>query len=98
MKTISDYQKEFKELTFDNNGYAEISREVKEKYLKEITCIENILRKVIPGFVRFQNFKPRKDGKIDVRCQYYWDERFIGVGYFPLAEIEEEVERQLKTK
>ena len=79
--------KECPEITFDNIGYQYLSLEVKEKYKNQITIIENILKKYIDRFSKFDNFKPRKDGTVVIRCQYGWDEKFIGVGYFNVDDI-----------
>jgi len=76
------FQKRYPELTFDNNGYQYLSREVQEKFKKEIDEISAILRETIKGFSKFNHFKPSKDGSFCVRCQYSWSDRFIGVGYF----------------
>ena len=75
------------ELTFDNDGYQYLSQDIKDKYKDEIDIIETILKKYIEGFVEFNNFKPRKDGNICIRCQYYWGNRFTGVGYFNIDDI-----------
>lgn len=81
-KRLAEIQAIAPELTFNNNGYEYISLEVREKYKNIIIEIENILKGEIDGFVNFNNFKPLKNGNIDIRCQYKWDERFTGVGYF----------------
>ena len=84
IKKIIEIQSNFPKLTFQNEGYQYLSKEIKENHKKEIAEIESILKKEIKGFVRFDNFKINKDGSFSVRCQYYWDENFIGVGYFNL--------------
>lgn len=80
-------QKEHPELTLDNNGYEYLPRDVKERHKDVIEELEDLLGKSVEGFTEFNNFKPRTNGSIDVRVQYHWDSRFIGVGYFPLSEF-----------
>lgn len=80
------------ELTYNNNGYAELPKSVRQRNAAAIKEIEAILKESIAGFSRFQNFKPRKDGSWAVRCQYDWsanttDRTFIGVGYFPIEDF-----------
>lgn len=93
MKSLSDFQREYPELTFDNSGYEYLSKDIQDKYAVQIAEIESILKEVVEGFVEFNNFKPRKDGSVDVRVQYKWDEHFTGVGYFPLADVDAEIRR-----
>jgi len=88
-ETLIKIQKEFPELTFDNNGYEYLDKEVKERHKEQIDLISEILKKEINGFVRFDNFKPRKNGTFDVRVQYYWDINFKGVGYFNIEDFKE---------
>lgn len=85
---LKDIQEEYPFLTFQNNGYEYL----KLRYPKEweehreiIEEISEILKGEIESFIRFDNFKKREDGSVVVRCQYMWDERFSGVGYFPLS-------------
>jgi hypothetical protein len=75
------------ELVFNNNGYERLSHEVVERNKEAITEIEKILKECVSGFVSFQNFKPRKDGTMAVRCQTRWSDWFIGVSYFPLEDF-----------
>ena len=84
---------EYPKLTFDNNGYEYIFKE-KEQHKEQVDEIEDILRKTIKGFVRFDNFKPRKGGTFDIRCQYNWgaidnSRYFVGVGYFNIEEFKD---------
>ena len=89
-ETLVKIQKEFPELTFDNNGYEYLDKEVKERHKEQIDLISEILKKEIEGFIRFDNFKPRKNGTFDVRVQYYWDKSsFSGVGYFKIEDFKE---------
>ena len=87
IKKIIEIQSNFPKLTFQNEGYQYLSKEIKENHKKEIAEIESILKKEIKGFVRFDNFKINKDGSFSVRCQYYWDNSFKGVGYFNINEF-----------
>lgn len=80
-------QKDFPELTFDNNGYEYLDKEVKERHKEQINIISEILKKEINGFVRFDNFKPRKNGTFDVRIQYQWSINFHGVGYLNIEDF-----------
>jgi hypothetical protein len=43
------------------------------------------------GFVRFQNFKPCKDGSVSVRLQAHYNDEgsFTGVMYIPLTSFKE---------
>ena len=76
--------KEYPELVFTNNGYEEIPYEIKVFNAEGFLKVEAILKVCVKDFVRFQNFKPRKDGSIAVRCQTHWAPHFTGVSYFPL--------------
>lgn len=91
MKTIkeklTEIKSNFPQLTFQNEGYEYLSKEIKENHKKEITEIESILKKEINGFCEFNNFIENKDGSFSVRCQYYWDNSFKGVGYFNINEF-----------
>ena len=82
------YQQNYPELTFDNNGYEYLKAEIQESHKVIIDKISKILKRQVKGFSRFDNFKPRKDkNTFDVRCQYYWDIGFCGVGYFNIKEF-----------
>mgnify|MGYP003603483754 FL=1 len=87
IKKIIEIQSNFPKLTFQNEGYQYLSKEIKENHKKEIAEIESILRQEINGFSEFNNFKINKDGSISVRCQYYWDNSFKGVSYFNINEF-----------
>ena len=87
IKKIIEIQSNFPKLTFQNEGYQYLSKEIKENHKKEIAEIESILKKEIKGFSEFNNFKINKDGYFSVRCQYYWDGNFRGVGYFNINEF-----------
>ena len=91
MKTLKQIAKDHPALTFQNVGYEYINKKQLSKAdIDAITEIETILKGKIDGFSRFNNFRIRKDGGMDVRLQYYWDHSFCGVGYFPIDEIDAE--------
>lgn len=87
---MTDYDKiieikdKYPQLTFNNNGYEYLSKEIQESHKEIIKELSDILKRNIEGFVKFNNFKPRKDGTYVVRVQYHyhWDKSFTGVGYF----------------
>mgnify|MGYP003645319322 CR=1 FL=1 len=74
-------------LTLDNDGYQELPQTVKDANADGVQLIEAVLKEAVAGFVRFQNFKPRKDGTTAVRCQTRWADHFTGVSYFPLDDF-----------
>ena len=78
---------EYPELTFNNDGYEELPRAVKEANAHGIKRIEEVLKQAMPAFIRFQNFKPRKDGSITVRCQTRWPPYFVGACYIPMEDF-----------
>ncbi len=94
LKTMSYYQANFPQLTFDNDGYQYLSKEVKESHKSQIVEIESILKRVIEGFVCFNNFKPLRKGGFEVRCQQHWegDTGFIGVNYISMTRIDDCIE------
>ena len=80
-------------LTFDNEGYEYISHKGHEEAVKEISAI---LKEEITGFVEFNNFCSSKDHDIipgqdnfRIRCQTYWDNRFVGVTYFHIQDFKD---------
>lgn len=79
------------ELIFDNDGYEYLSREVKLRHKEVIDEITEMMKAYDPGFSRFDNFKPRKDGSLALRYQALWDSNngFIGVVYTPLEVFKE---------
>ena len=86
---LIEYQKNYPALTFDNNGYEYLPMEVRETHKEQITEIETLLNGVVEGFVKFNNFKPRRDGSFAIRHQCYWDETFIGVGYIEIDKLKQ---------
>ncbi len=85
---MTDYDKiieikdKYPQLTFNNKGYECLSKDIQESHKEIIKELSDILKRNIEGFVKFNNFKPRKDGTYVVRVQYHWDKSFTGVGYF----------------
>ena len=84
---LSQVMKDYPDLVFNNDGYQQLSDEVIEANQKGFDRVTELLKQSVAGFVRFQNFKPRKDGTFAVRCQTKWDSSFIGVSYFPLDDF-----------
>lgn len=92
-KRLKEIQKEYPKLTFQNEGYQYIRKEL-EEHSEVVSEIESILKEEISGFSEFNNFKMRKDGTFDVRCQYNWgahdgSRQFYGVGYFNIEEFKD---------
>ena len=81
---LNKLREQYPELTFNNDGYQNIPKDVRARNQEGQKAIEALLRQSVKGFVEFQNFKPRKDGSFAVRCQTKWTELFIGVSYIPL--------------
>ncbi len=79
---------EYPDLVFDNDGYQNIPDDVRQKIIDGHNAVEALLKVAVRGFVRFQNFKPRKNGGLAVRCQTKWSEGFTGVSYFPLENFQ----------
>lgn len=74
------------DLLFNNDGYENLHPNIVERNKPAIKQVEEILSSCVKGFVRFQNFKPRKDGTIAVRYQVHYNDEgsFTGVAYTPL--------------
>jgi hypothetical protein len=83
---------DYPDLTFESKGYEEIPDNVKEANAEGIAKVEEVLKQCVKSFVRFQNFKPRKDGTVAVRCQTRWSAGFTGVSYFPLENFQPDSE------
>lgn len=81
---LNKLREQYPELTFNNDGYEDIPKDVRARNQEGQEAIEKLLRESVSGFVTFQNFKPRKDGSFAIRCQTKWDQYFTGVSYFPL--------------
>lgn len=86
---LKEYKQQYPKLTFDNDGYEYLSIEIKESHKKQIEEINNILKKIITGYVEFNNFKPQKNGSFSIRYQYNWNEHFIGVGYANIEDFKQ---------
>lgn len=89
------YYEKYPNLTLQNKGYEEIelmaSRTFTEEDKKAKSEVEEILKRHIKHFIRFQNFRLTKKSKeVQMRFQYVWDPEathFIGVGYLLLDEL-----------
>lgn len=90
-KELTDLVAQYPDLVFDSIGYQELSPSIVEANQEGIDKVSEVLEYAVHGFVRFQNFKPRKDGTIAVRCQTVWDRNFTGVSYFPLENFKQKV-------
>lgn len=88
-RRLIKFQKEYPELTFDNNGFEYLSPDIKEKYKTQINEISELLKEFDENFVRFDNFKPihGKNEEFYIRYQAHWSESFIGVVYLNINEI-----------
>ena len=87
---LEAYIRDFPKLVFQNDGYQEMPAADKESLAPQIAELEALLKTYVWGFVRFQNFKRRKNGGFALRCQvFYNDERsFVGVSYIGLEEFD----------
>lgn len=84
-KKLVDLQKNHPELTFKNEGYEKLSKEIQERHTDQIKEIDAILTETLENFRTFNNFSPSRDGKlVAIRVQYAWDSSFQGVGYFDM--------------
>jgi len=96
-KTLVDIQKNFPNLTFQNEGYQYINKsKFSEDDKKAWSKIVAILSKTILGFSKFNNFRIDNKGRACIRLQYDYgassnpkDEGhpFIGVGYLRIDEL-----------
>jgi hypothetical protein len=78
------------DLIFGNDGYQELDPDTITANQGAFDKVTALLTESVPDFVRFQNFKPRKDGTTAVRCQTRWDASFTGVTYIPLDDFKPE--------
>ena len=85
---LNKLKEEFPDLVFNNDGYQEIPAAIKEANADGIAKIEELLKIAVANFIRFQNFKPRKDGTFAIRCQTKWAPWFTGVSYFPMENFQ----------
>jgi len=89
-KKLIAFQKDYPELTFQNNSFEYLNPEIREKHKKQIDEISEILKKHIKGFREFNNFFKLTDGSLSIRCQYDYDITFIGVGYFSIDDFKDD--------
>lgn len=87
---LMEIKDKYPELIFDNNGYEYLSPAVKEKHKEQIEEISALLKEQFPDFVRFDNFKPRKNGTFSIRCQSHYSVSFVGVEYLEEAHFQDE--------
>ena len=84
---LKQIQQDNPQLTFQNEGYQYLNREIVENHKSQIAEITEILKTTMKGFEKFNNFRIRKNGDIGVRLEYQWSSSFTGVGYFELEEF-----------
>lgn len=96
--TILNIYKSFPALTLQNKGYEGINRSLlTEEEKRADKEVNEILKKSIIGFSKFQNFKTNnKENNLTIRFQYDYDAdndgpgtklHFVGVGYILLDEL-----------
>ena len=89
-KRLVELQAQYPKLTYNNTGYENLPENVMISHKKIIEEISNILKEEMPEyFIRFQNFTPRRDGSIAIRCQVIYDHvsYFQGVDYIPITDF-----------
>ena len=80
---LLEIQKEYPKLTFTNNGYEYLSKEIREEFAEQMLEVSNLLSKSMGKFREFNHFVIGKVEKnIGIRMQYKWSPSFKGVGYF----------------
>jgi len=89
---LKQIQQDNPQLTFQNEGYQYLNREIVENHKSQIAEITEILKTTVEDFVRFDNFKISKidEGAIKIRCQCYYDRKntgFVGVRYYELEDF-----------
>lgn len=91
---LTRIQKEHPALTFNNEGFEYISKSnLSDADKWALKQVEDILSDSITGFQRFDNFREKSLGEVELRFQYNWiaDDldriSFIGVGYLKLDEL-----------
>ena len=90
--TIKQIANKHPSLILQNEGYEYINKsKLSAEDLEAIDYISNEIKSVFPDFVEFFNFIYDRKGNLGARFDYHWDERFVGVGYFPVEEIDEEI-------
>lgn len=92
--TLLEIFQSYPTLTYQNKGYDELNlSDLSEGEKNKHQEVTEILKKVIKGFSRFQNFRLRPStGLPEIRLQYnyhaYGDGLpFVGVGYIHLHEL-----------
>ena len=95
-------QAKYPKLTFQNTGYEYVDKsKFSEKDHKAFRIVENILKKNIWGFGKFNNFRITKSKEIDMRFQYNWTKDdptsgipYEGVGYVLVEELHKGFRKQ----
>jgi hypothetical protein len=95
-ETLLNIYKSFPALTLENKGYEGINRsKFTEAEAEADKQVNEILKKAICGFSKFQNFRTNnKENNLTIRFQYDYTAHdrsegipFIGVGYIKLNEL-----------
>jgi len=60
---------------------------------EDILFMNTLLKEVIEGFVSFTCFTDANNNNI--RLQYHWDERFVGVGWILITELRDGFKEEL---
>jgi hypothetical protein len=85
---LKSIQESYPNLTYQNTGYDYPDKSKWDNEdKKQFDIVTDILKKIITGFVEFNNFTVSKEKGVRLRFQYYWDKSFIGVGYLKLDEL-----------
>ena len=89
-RTLAEIAQGHPALTYEASGYDEPNKaDWTEADRAAFDEAESILREKVKGFKRFQNFtRSKSTGTIRARLQHAWDERFTGVGYFDIDDID----------
>lgn len=79
----------YPDLTFANKGKENIPADVRAANAEGQAKIEAILKETVADFIRFRNFRPRKDGTFAIRCQTRFSLGIAGgeSHYFPLEKF-----------
>lgn len=93
---LIEAQKAYPNLTYQNTGYDYPNKDKWNSDEKAaFKIVEEILKKAIVGFSKFNHFKVFSNGNLGIRFQFDWDidadyqnkTHFIGVGYLKLTEL-----------
>lgn len=92
---LEEYAEKYPALIFNNKGYEYLRKEIQNEYKEQIKEIEELLKKCVAGFSKFNNFLYNKDNKLFVRYQSDWNAEvehqtrgsFIGVNYRQVSDF-----------